>query len=84
MSEREPNLEIVRHESHAGTIFRLVIAAAVVVALVVVGMDNRRDVRVGYAFGDADAPIWIVLVAAAIAGMFVAWLVRHRPGRSVE
>jgi len=32
-------------------------------------------------FGDASAPIWIVLVAAALAGVVIGWLIRHRPRR---
>jgi hypothetical protein len=33
----------------------------------------------GYVFGDVEAPIWMALVAAAAAGIVVAWLMRHRP-----
>ncbi|MBI5087604.1 MAG: DUF1049 domain-containing protein, partial [Actinobacteria bacterium] len=36
------------------------------------------DVRVGYVVGDAQAPIWIVLIAAAAAGVVIAWLAQHR------
>ncbi|HEY4331831.1 MAG TPA: LapA family protein [Ilumatobacteraceae bacterium] len=64
---------------NGGHIFRFVIIAVVVAALVIVAMDNRRDVRIGYAFGDANAPVWIVLVAAALGGIVIGWLVRHRP-----
>jgi uncharacterized integral membrane protein len=60
---------------------RWVLIAAIVVGLVLVAMDNRDDVRVGYAVGDAEAPIWIVIIAAAVAGVFIGWLVRHRPRR---
>jgi uncharacterized integral membrane protein len=42
-------------------------------------MDNRRDVRLGYAFGDAQAPTWIVIVATAVVGAVIGWLVRHGP-----
>jgi uncharacterized integral membrane protein len=61
-----------------GVIIRFVLIAAIVVAIVLVGLDNRDDVRVGYVFGDEQAPIWIVLVAAALAGMVIGWLLRHR------
>lgn len=60
---------------------RLLVVAAIVVALVLVGLDNRSDVRVGYVFGDSSAPVWIVVVAAAAAGVVVGWLLRHRPRR---
>jgi len=67
------------HRRDAARLFRFVIVAVLIAALVIVGMDNRSDVRVGYAFGDASAPIWVVLVLAAIAGLFIGWLLRHRP-----
>ena len=57
--------------------------SVVVVALVLVAMDNRDDVRVGYAVGDAKGPIWIVMLAAAAAGVVIGWLVRHRPRNRV-
>lgn len=63
----------------AGGVVRFLVAAAVVAALVLVAVDNRRDVRLGYVVGDANAPVWVALVAAAIAGVIVAWLLRHRP-----
>jgi uncharacterized integral membrane protein len=62
-----------------GRSLRIVVAIAIAAALVLVALDNRRDVRVGYVVGDAQAPIWIVLVAAAIAGIVIAWLAKHRP-----
>lgn len=61
-----------------GHLIRLVIALALVVALVVVALDNTDDVRVGYAFGDANAPIWIVILIAAVAGAIVSALIRLR------
>lgn len=68
-----------RHD--AGVIARFVVIAALLVGLVLLALDNRDDVRIGYVFGDANAPIWIVLVAAAIAGMIIGWLLRHRSHR---
>lgn len=70
------------HRRDAARIVRFVIVAALVAALVVVALDNRDDVRIGYAFGDASAPIWIVLVAAAIGGIVIGWLLRRRPHHS--
>ena len=60
---------------------RFTIAAAVVAALIIVAFDNREDVRLGYVFGDTEAPVWIVLVVAGIAGVFIGWLIKHRPHR---
>lgn len=69
------------HRRDAAQMFRLVIVAAIIVALFLVAMDNRHDVRLGYVFDDAEAPTWIVIVAAALAGMVIGWLIRHRPRR---
>ena len=62
----------------AGVIIRFVLIAVVVIALVLVALDNTDDVRVGYVFGDANAPIWIVLVLAAIGGIIIGALLRFR------
>src|SRR5215213_3081577 len=67
------------HRRDATQIARLILVVAIVVVLVVVAMDNRDDVRIGYAVGETQAPVWIVLVAAAICGVFIGWLLRHRP-----
>lgn len=71
------------HRHDAARLLRWLFIAAVVVAIVVVALDNRNDVRVGYAFGDAEAPIWTVMVAAALAGVFIGYLIRHRPRRRI-
>ncbi len=71
------------HRHDAAMIIRWLFIAAIVVALVLVAMDNREDVTVGYAVGDASAPIWTVIVIAAVAGMIIGWLIRHRPRRRV-
>jgi uncharacterized integral membrane protein len=62
-----------------GGAVRWIIAALIVAAIVVVAVDNREEVSVGYVFGDASAPLWVILVAAGIAGIVVGWLVKHRP-----
>lgn len=67
------------HRRDAAQVIKLLIVVAIVAAIIVVAMDNREDVRVGYAIGDASAPIWIVVVAAAMAGMAIGWLMRRRP-----
>lgn len=71
------------HRRDAAQLIRWLLIAAIIAAVVVVAMDNRKDTRVGYVFGDREAPTWTVIVAAAVAGMVVGWLVRHRPRRSV-
>lgn len=71
------------HRRDVAQLIRWLLIAAIVVALFLVGWDNRGDTRVGYAVGDAQAPIWIVVVAAAIGGMIIGWLIRHRPRHRV-
>ena len=71
------------HRRDAGRVFRFVVVVAFIAALVIVGFDNRRDVRIGYAVGDASAPVWIVLVASTLAGVVIGFLIRHRPRRNV-
>jgi uncharacterized integral membrane protein len=66
------------HRHDVAKIFRWLIVAAIVVAIVVVARDNRADTRVGYAIGDAQAPIWVVILVAGLAGMIIGWLVSHR------
>jgi len=67
------------HRRDFALLLRWLFVAALVVVIVAVAMDNRDDVRVGYAIGDANAPIGIVLVIAAVVGMIIGWLIRHRP-----
>jgi uncharacterized integral membrane protein len=71
------------HRRDAARLIRFLLVALIVVAIVLVAMDNRDDVRLGYVFGDAQAPIWIVIVAAAIAGAIIGWLIKHRPRRNI-
>ena len=71
------------HRHDFALLIRWLFIAAIVVALVLVAMDNRKDVRVGYAVGEAKGPIWIVMLAAAAAGVVIGWLVRHRPRNRV-
>jgi uncharacterized integral membrane protein len=71
------------HRHDAAMVVRWVFIAAIVVAIVLVALDNRKDTPVGYVVGDASAPTWIVIVIAAVAGMVIGWLIRHRPGRRI-
>ena len=59
----------------------LVLAAVIVVALVAVAIDNSEEAEVGYVFGSVTAPVWVVLVAAGIAGFIIGWLIKHRSRR---
>lgn len=65
------------HRHDLARLLRFLLAVGVVVALVLVGFDNRRKVRIGYVIGHAQAPIWIVVVAAALAGIIIAALARR-------
>jgi uncharacterized integral membrane protein len=76
MSDHQPPAH--RTGDRAG-VARWIIAALIVVAIVAVTVDNREEISVGYVFGDASAPVWVILVAAGIAGIVVGWLVKHRP-----
>jgi uncharacterized integral membrane protein len=65
----------------AGHTIRLVLAAVIVAVIVAVALDNSESVEVGYVIGEAEAPVWVVLVAAGFAGVVIGWLIKHRPGR---
>ncbi len=62
------------HRHDLARLVRFVLAVALVVVLVLIGLDNRDKVRIGYVIGDAQAPVWVVVVGAALAGMVVAAL----------
>jgi len=81
-SDDAEDIERKEHRSFGANI-RAIVVVALLVGLVLVALDNRDAVRVGYVFGDASAPIWIVLVLSAVAGVAIGWLVRHRPHRNV-
>ncbi len=69
------------HRRDAARLVRLAIALAVVVVIVLLALDNRDDTRVGYLWDAATFPLWTVIVASAIGGVVVGWLLRHRPRR---
>ena len=64
-----------------GRTIRFVIIAALIALLVMTALDNTNEVRLGYVFGDATAPIWLAIAAAAVAGLVIGWAARHRPRR---
>jgi uncharacterized integral membrane protein len=70
------------HRRDARRLIRIVAVLLILAALVAVALDNRDDVRIGYVFGDASGPIWLVITCAAIAGLLIGWLLSHRSRRS--
>lgn len=64
-----------------GRAIRFIVVAALVAVVVAVALDNRSEVRLGYVIGDGTAPIWLVIVAAAVAGAIIGWATSHRPRR---
>ena len=74
------NERVNEHASSSRTI-RIVIAALIVAVIIAVAIDNSESVEVGYVIGETEAPVWVVLVAAGIAGVVIGWLIKHRPTR---
>ncbi len=69
------------HRRDLARIVQLVVVAALVIAFVVVALDNRDEVRLGYAIGDAHAPVWMVIALSALGGLIIGWLLRLRSRR---
>lgn len=69
------------HRRDLARILRLAVVVVLVGAVVLVALDNRSDARVGYVFGDATAPMWLIVVAAAVSGAIIGWLLRHSSRR---
>lgn len=66
------------HRRDLARIIRLVVVLALLAAFVVVALDNRADVRVGYAIGEALAPGWLVILLSALGGLIIGWMLRLR------
>ena len=66
------------HRRDLARMIRLAVVLALVVVFVAVALDNRADVRVGYAIGEALAPGWLVILLSAIGGLVIGWLLRLR------
>jgi uncharacterized integral membrane protein len=58
-----------------------VIAGVILVALIALAVDNRREVRVGWVVGDGDAKLALVIAIAAAGGAVFGWLVAAWPRR---
>ena len=69
------------HRRDLARVIRVIVIVAIVAAFVVVALDNREDMRLGYVFGDVSSPVWLVILGAGVVGMLVGWLIRHRPRR---
>ena len=70
-----------RRHIEIGSVLRLGAIAIIGAAIVALLVDNLHQVRLGYVLGEATAPAWIVIVAAGLGGVAVAWLIRHRRDR---
>ncbi len=66
----------------AGAIVRLTLAGVLVLLVVAFAIDNRRNVRVGWVFGDFRAPMIVVLLVTAAVGVVIGWLILYRARRS--
>lgn len=66
------------HRRDLARIIRLVLVVALVAVFIVVALDNRADVRVGYVIGEALAPGWLVILLSAIGGLVIGGLMRLR------
>jgi uncharacterized integral membrane protein len=64
-----------------GRTIRFVVIAALIALIVLTALDNTNEVRLGYVFGDATAPVWLAIAAAAVAGSVIGWVATHRPRR---
>ncbi len=58
---------------------KTVLGVLLLVVIVAVAVDNGRSTRVGYVFGHASAPLFVVLLLAAIVGALTGWLLLHLP-----
>lgn len=60
---------------------RIVVAIVLIAVIAAVAIDNRDDTRIGYVFGDVNAPLFVLLIVTAIVGAAIGWLLLHRPHR---
>jgi uncharacterized integral membrane protein len=63
---------------------RLIVTGLVILALVLFVGQNTKSVDIQWLFFEGDAPLWLMLVLAALAGAVIGWGVsvtlrrRHR------
>jgi uncharacterized integral membrane protein len=74
--DREPTTR--RSGAHG---LRVVVAVIILVVLVALVVDNKDDTTVGYVFGDVETPLFVLIIAAAVIGALLGWVVSHWPRR---
>lgn len=52
---------------------RLVVTGIVILALVLFVGQNTKSVDIQWLFFEGDAPLWLMLVLAALAGAVIGW-----------
>ena len=69
------------HRSSAGQVHwgRIAVAIVLLALIAALAIDNRDDTRIGYVFGDVNAPLFVLLIVAAVIGAIIGWLLLHRP-----
>lgn len=66
------------HRRDVARLVRLALVLAVVAVLVLLGLDNRQDVQVGYLVDETTAPLWMVIVVSTLGGLLIGALLRIR------
>ena len=77
-------METSEHRSPARQVRwgRIIVAIVLIAVIAALAIDNRDDTRIGYVFGDVDAPLFVLLIVAAVIGAIIGWLLLHRPHRN--
>ena len=74
--------EVVEEGRQRTGIGTVVGAAVVAIALIAFIVQNTDEVRMQWLFVDRTAPLWVVIVIAAVAGALLSevlgWLMRRR------
>ena len=70
------------HPSRQAHWGRIIVAAILIAAIAAIAIDNSDDTRIGYVFGDVNAPLFVLLLITAVVGALVGWLLLHRPHRN--
>jgi len=69
------------HRRRSAQTARLIVGTVLLVVVIAIVVDNRQSTTVGYVFGNVRAPLIVVMVASAVAGALVGWLLLHRARR---
>jgi uncharacterized integral membrane protein len=88
MRERQDQLSVHEeyderegHPRRSAQTARLIVGTVLLVVVIAVVIDNRQGTTVGYIYGNVRAPLIVVMLASAVAGGLVAWLLLHRARR---